>query len=96
MNKKDLFLYLGIGILVLIIILMLTTGFKKYTVTFDSTMGTSVKAQEVRRNKQAKEPEKPTMEGYIFKGWYLDDEEYDFSKRVTKDITLLGKWEKAE
>ena len=74
---------------------MLTTGFKKYTVTFDSTMGTSVKTQEVTKNKQAQEPEEPIMKGYIFKGWYLDDEKYDFSKRVTKDITLTAKWEKA-
>ena len=96
MNKKDILLYIGIGIIVIIIILMLATGFKKYTVTFNSTMGTSVKVQEIRKNKQAKEPKEPIMDGYIFKGWYLDDEKYDFSKRVTKDITLTGKWEKAE
>lgn len=96
MNKKDLILYLGIGILILIIILMCVTSFKKYSVVFDSTMGTSVETQQVTKNKTVKKPKDPTMDGYIFKGWYLDNEEYDFSTRVTKDITLTGKWEKID
>ena len=34
-------------------------------------------------------------EGYEFKGWYeaKADTPYDFSKKVTKDITLYAKWE---
>lgn len=27
-----------------------------------------------------------------FKGWYLNGSEYDFSKPVTKDITLTASW----
>lgn len=30
----------------------------------------------------------PTKEGYVFNSWYLDGNKYDFSKPVTKDITL--------
>lgn len=35
----------------------------------------------------------PTKEGYKFLGWYLDDEVYDFSLPVTKDLMLIAKFE---
>lgn len=35
----------------------------------------------------------PKKEGYKFIGWYLDDEVYDFSLPVTKDLTLIAKFE---
>lgn len=38
----------------------------------------------------------PKKEGYKFLGWYLDDEVYDFSEPVIKDITLIAKFEKIE
>ena len=37
-------------------------------------------------------PADPVKEGYDFIGWYLDDEEYDFSKPVTRDLTLTAKF----
>lgn len=40
--------------------------------------------------KYAKEP---TKEGYKFLGWYINDKEYNFNKKVTSDITLVAKWE---
>ena len=35
----------------------------------------------------------PKKEGYKFLGWYLDDEVYDFSLPVTKDLMLIAKFE---
>ncbi|MBE6537427.1 MAG: hypothetical protein E7673_05685 [Ruminococcaceae bacterium] len=35
----------------------------------------------------------PTRSNYTFLGWYLEDEEYDFASLVTKDITLVAKWQ---
>lgn len=66
----------------------------KYTIKFDSQGGSTVKNQSVAENGTAKKPTAPTRKGYIFKGWYLGDTEYNFNTKVTKNITLTAKWEK--
>lgn len=38
----------------------------------------------------------PKKEGYKFIGWFLDEEVYDFSLPVTKDLTLIAKFELIE
>lgn len=68
----------------------------KYTVKFDSNGGSSVSKQTVEKDKKATKPADPKKDGYIFKGWYLGSTKYDFSKKVTKNITLTAKWEKVE
>ncbi len=40
-------------------------------------------------------PEQPTREGYKFLGWYSGASKYDFDTKVTKDVTLTAKWERA-
>ena len=37
-------------------------------------------------------PEDPVKEGYIFEGWYLKDEKFDFGTKILKDITLVAKF----
>lgn len=68
----------------------------KYTVSFDSKGGTSVNSQIVEAGSKAKEPTKPTKSGYTFKGWKLNDGDYDFSKAVNSDITLIASWEEVK
>ena len=68
----------------------------KYTVTFNTDGGSSVAKQTVEEGKTAKEPKAPTKKGYTFKGWYLGSTKYNFSNKVTKNITLTAKWEKVE
>ena len=66
-----------------------------YTVTFDSNGGSSVAKQTVASGKTVSEPADPTREGYVFDGWYTDEEltqAYDFSDKVTKSFTLYAKW----
>jgi len=65
----------------------------KYTVTFDSKEGSKVPAQSVVENGTAKKPTDPKRTGYTFKGWYLGETAYNFSTKVTKNITLTAKWE---
>ena len=68
----------------------------KYTVTFDSYGGSKVDPQVVEYGLYAQEPEEPTLKGFTFAYWYLDDEneDYDFENTpVTADITLTAKWE---
>lgn len=67
----------------------------KYKVSFDTNGGSEVANQSVTRNMTAREPDAPEKEGYTFAGWFLDKdfaEEYDFSSKVTKNITLYAKW----
>ena len=67
----------------------------KYTVTFETDGGSTVEAQQVERGATATKPEDPTKDGYAFAGWYLGEEEYDFSTPVKKAITLNAKWSSA-
>ena len=62
-------------------------------VTFTDSDGTKLGEQLVKPNNgTATEPTAPTREGYIFDGWQLDGAKYDFSKPVTKNITLVAVW----
>ena len=66
----------------------------KYTVTFDSNGGSKVSKQTVEAGKVATKPSNPKRSGYTFKGWFLNGTEYNFSNKITKNITLKAKWEK--
>lgn len=87
---------LRIGVLVLLACLFLTgcgcSKKEEFTVTFDSNGGSAVESQVVEKGDMAIEPVAPTREGYDFDGWLLGEEEYDFSTKVTKDITLKAEW----
>ena len=66
-----------------------------HTVIFDSNGGSNVTEQAIYDGSCAYEPEAPTREGYVFDGWYADNEltnAYDFSTPVTGDTTLYAKW----
>lgn len=65
----------------------------KYTVTFDSDGGNSIENQTVQKGEKAARPSDPVREGYIFKGWNLEDTGYSFDTEVTEDITLKAVWE---
>ena len=68
----------------------------KYTVTFDSYGGSKVDPQVVEYGLYAQKPADPTLKGFTFAYWYLDDENeaYDFDTTpITEDITLTAKWE---
>lgn len=38
-------------------------------------------------------PSEQSRNGYKFIGWYKDDIEYDFSRKVYEDIEIRAKWE---
>ncbi len=67
----------------------------RYTVTFDTQGGSKITSSSVTRNTVVKEPAEPTKDGYVFEGWFTDKAcatEYDFTSKVTKNITLYAKW----
>ena len=64
---------------------------KEFTVTFvvDGEK-TEVKVAE---GEKAVKPSDPVKEGYVFKGWYVGEEAYDFEKAVTADVELVAVFE---
>ena len=41
------------------------------------------------------EPTKPERKGYVFDGWYLDGELFEFDETIDGDITLVAHWKEA-
>ncbi|WP_341301327.1 InlB B-repeat-containing protein [Lysinibacillus sp. FSL H8-0500] len=65
-----------------------------YKVIFESNGGSAVAEQQVPYNEKAIAPPVPSRQGYIFAGWYTDEnEKWDFAVDVvTKDIPLYAQW----
>lgn len=62
-----------------------------YTVSF--VVDDKVEKTVVKENEVINEPKVPEKENYIFLGWYIGNEKYDFKSKVTKDIILTAKYE---
>lgn len=70
---------------------------KEFKVTFDTDGGSSINGQMVKENESAIKPSmNPTKEGYHFVEWQLNGKAYDFSSKVTEEITLKAVWEKEQ
>lgn len=67
---------------------------KRYEVTFDSDGGSSVEAQVLKPLEKVIKPEDPVKNGYMFVGWTLNGNIYNFDSKVVESITLKAKWEK--
>lgn len=67
-----------------------------YTVTFNTNEGSAVNSASVLNGKKVAKPADPTKEGYIFVGWYEDDQfgnSFAFNSRiVTADVTVYARW----
>ena len=59
-----------------------------YTITFDS----GVESISVEEGAVAKEPAKPTKDGYTFVEWLSGETAYDWTAPVTGNLTLTAKW----
>lgn len=83
--------------LIVVLVLGLTAcagNEKSYTVTFAGE-GVNIAAQTVKENGTVIEPNDPVREGYTFEGWFNGDEKFDFSTKITSDLTLTAKWSEA-
>ncbi|HAU88069.1 MAG TPA: hypothetical protein DCW90_22115 [Lachnospiraceae bacterium] len=68
---------------------------KVLQVSFNSNGGNIFGTRKVTYGEKAIEPEVPMKSGYLFDGWYTDEEcfnSYDFGEVVKKDFTLYAKW----
>ena len=65
---------------------------KEYTVKF--VVDGEALEVKVAEGEKAVKPASPEKEGYIFLGWYVNEEEYDFETLVNSDLDLVAKFEK--
>ncbi|MBE6535472.1 MAG: hypothetical protein E7677_02485 [Ruminococcaceae bacterium] len=72
------------------------TEAKYYKVTFNSSYGSDVPEQRVLEGEKATRPESPTRNGYVFKEWQYNGSDWNFSHKVTEDMTLVASWERAD
>ena len=93
MDKKRVGIISVIALIVIgLIVFLLVNNNKSYEVVFDSNGGSIVETQKVKKSETAVKPNDPTMDGYKFDNWYLDDKVFDFSTPIEKNITLKAKW----
>ena len=61
----------------------------RYTVSF---AGADIENQVVKLGGTVSKPSTPEKEGYVFYSWLLGENEYDFSSKVSGNITLTANW----
>ena len=67
-----------------------------FVARFETNGGTTISNQIIEQGNKVEKPSDPIKEGHTFKGWYLNDEIYDFEKNVEEDVVLIAKWEKVK
>jgi uncharacterized repeat protein (TIGR02543 family) len=66
-----------------------------FEVTFDAMGGSAVESRTVTLGEAVAAPADPVREGFVFGGWYLDqdyDIPYDFINPITGNLTLYARW----
>ena len=63
-------------------------------VTFNSNGGSEIESETILVGDLVKMPKEPVRDGYKFAGWYLNEEEFDFTNPVYEDIILDAYWVK--
>ncbi|NLW28734.1 MAG: hypothetical protein GXY98_02355, partial [Erysipelothrix sp.] len=80
-------------LLALTLLIQCTSSAKVFDVTYNSDGGSSVATESVKSGEMATMPQNPVKNGYKFLYWELNDEKYDFSSKVTSDISLKAVYE---
>lgn len=67
---------------------------ESFIVQFETDGGTTISSQILGKNSKARKPKDPVKPNYKFRGWYANNEKYDFDSVVTRNTTVQAKWEK--
>jgi len=62
-------------------------------ISFNTDGGSTISNQVIEKGKTIEKPEDPTKEGYTFKHWSYNEEEFNFEITISKDTELLAIWE---
>ncbi|MCD7755581.1 MAG: InlB B-repeat-containing protein [Firmicutes bacterium] len=85
-----------LGIAAIVLCVLFGVAHAGYTVTFDSRGGTDVPSQEHMYQEYVDAPTPPTRDGYVFTGWYVDENcttAWDFETDVVQgSFTLYAGW----
>ncbi len=93
MTNAYKFTYIFLGIMITLLITFLILWFtKSYTITFDTDGAQTYEAISIRPAQKIELPPAPVKEGYIFIGWYYEDQKFDENTLVFDNITLKAKW----
>ena len=63
-------------------------------ITFNSNGGSEIESETILVGDLVKMPKEPVRDGYKFAGWYLHEEEFNFTNPVYEDIILDAHWVK--
>lgn len=63
-----------------------------YTVSFNSDNGDRITVVDVLEGETVTPIANPSKAGYTFEGWLDGANEFDFTSKIEKDITLIAKW----
>lgn len=97
MNKKNIAIISVVLVVIIgIVLFLLLNNGKKYEVTFDTAGGNTIETQVVKKDGNVTRPTDPTKANYEFVNWYLNDEVFDFTTPITKNITLTAKWKQID
>ena len=92
-KKRNIIIAIGVAIIIVTIIILVSTLTRKvYTITFNSNGGTEINAVKVKKDGLLEKPEDPIKDGYVFDGWFYNDELFDFTTKIEKDITLEARY----
>lgn len=82
-------------LLFVLVIGMLVSCGESYKVSFDAENETAITTKTVDKGNKVTPPVEPTKTGYEFAGWFVEGEEepFDFTKGITKNLTLIGHWD---
>lgn len=67
----------------------------EFTVKFETNGGNAIADQIVKRGNAVEKPADPVRDGYVFEGWYADEQLnqfYNFNDPVSKNLTLYARW----
>ncbi len=96
-KKKIILIVVPIAVvaLALLTILLLLPTDKLCTVVFNSRGGNEISSVEVKTGSRLKLPSPPRKAGYIFDGWFYDEEcevAFDEQANIENNTTLYAKW----
>ena len=90
----DAVIFVGLVAIVLVTVYLSVTG--GFDIRFDTRGGSKVETQRLRYGETVSEPITPIREGYVFLGWYADEEltkKVDVENMiVTESATLYASW----